>query len=231
MNVQPAIGMIAFALVLGACTVSASAIPSRSGLSPSTQSSADASGPASAGAEATPFDTASAEQYCTEQDGMLVERVPTWNTNADPSARPAMGAPMTFCEFEMGEGDQTTRISVDLVTLYSEGPTLAGVAYLSRIPVTLPPEPSANPAEYNCRVGLDGTSDFGNTAAGGGWVNQSVPTFVVMDECVFADMSAIDEFGIFYYANGTIRGADLATKMRYQPGNKLPALFEAPPRS
>ena len=42
-------------------------------------------------------------------------------------------------------------------------------------------------------------------------------TFVVMDMCVFADGSAIDEFGIWYYANGTVRGADLAPILRYQP--------------
>jgi hypothetical protein len=46
-----------------------------------------------------------------------------------------------------------------------------------------------------------------------------------MSVCVFPDMSAIDEFGIFYYAVGTIRGADFAPKFRYQPGDELPAMF------
>ena len=46
-----------------------------------------------------------------------------------------------------------------------------------------------------------------------------------MDMCAFEDMSAIDAFGILYYADGTVRGADLATKMRYKPGNPLPAIF------
>ena len=44
--------------------------------------------------------------------------------------------------------------------------------------------------------------------------------------CFFADGSAIDEFGIFYYANDAVRGADLAPLLAYQPGDKLPAVFE-----
>jgi hypothetical protein len=43
--------------------------------------------------------------------------------------------------------------------------------------------------------------------------------------CVFPDRSFIDEFGIFYYADGAVRGADLSKVMRYQPGSKLPAIF------
>jgi hypothetical protein len=180
--------------------------------------------------EASPAGTASvdlqaAEQYCKDQGGLLTPRVATWNTNADPSQWVELAGKMTFCEFESGEGDSTTRISVDLVTLYSETPTLAAIAYLSKVPPTLPPQPSANPADYNCSVGLGGTSTMGNGAAGGGWVDASQPVFVVMNECVFEDMSAIDAFGIFYYANGTVRGADLATKMRYQPGKDLPPIY------
>ena len=49
--------------------------------------------------------------------------------------------------------------------------------------------------------------------------------FVVVDLCVFEDMSAIDAFGLLYHAEGSIRGADLATKMRYRPGDRLPAIF------
>jgi hypothetical protein len=51
-----------------------------------------------------------------------------------------------------------------------------------------------------------------------------------MNMCFFADGSAIDEFGILYYADGTVRGADLAPLFRYQPGNKLPAMFDEPRR-
>jgi hypothetical protein len=51
-----------------------------------------------------------------------------------------------------------------------------------------------------------------------------------MNMCFFADGSAIDESGIYYYANGAVRGTDLAPLFRYQPGNKLPAMFQEPPR-
>ena len=183
-----------------------------------------------AGASGSPssdggFDQAAAEQYCTDQGGMLVERQATWNTNADPQAWLELAGQMTLCEFESGTGDGATRISVDLVTLSSTGPTLASVAYLSKVPATLPEVPSANPAEYNCREGLGGSSSFGNGAAGGGWVDASQPVFKVMNLCVFPDLSAIDAFGILYYADGSVRGADLATKFRYQPGDQLPAIF------
>jgi hypothetical protein len=132
---------------------------------------------------------------------------------------------MTLCEFEMGIGDSTTRISVDLTTLYSEQPTIAAIAYLSKVKTTPPNPVGSNPAQYSCTVDFGGSSGFGNTAAGGGWVDQDQPVFVVMNLCVFADMSAIDEFGMWYHANGTIRGADLTGKLRYQPGNELPAMF------
>ena len=42
---------------------------------------------------------------------------------------------------------------------------------------------------------------------------------------LFEDMSAIDAFGLLYHADGTIRGADLATKPRYKPNGRLPAIF------
>jgi hypothetical protein len=171
-------------------------------------------------------DEAAARAYCTEKGGMLVDRVATWNTNADPPAWLQMAGRMTFCEFESGEGDQTTRIAVDLVTLYSEQPTLAAVAYLSKVPPVLPETPSENPGSYNCNTGLGGAETFGDTATAGGWVDTTQPTFTVMNMCFFADGSAIDEFGIFYYATGAVRGADLAPILRYQPGDRLPAMFE-----
>jgi hypothetical protein len=200
----------------GALAGTAAASPAPSSAAASVPSGGDTSGG---------FDTAAAEKYCTEQGGMLVDRVATWNTNADQSAWLELAGRMRLCEFEMGEGDSTTRISVDLVTLYSEEPTLAGLAYLSKVPPTLPTN-SGNPAAYNCAQGLGGATQWGNTSAsGGGWVDTSQKTFVVMNLCMFADGSAIDEWGITYYADGTVRGADLATKMRYQPKGKLPAVF------
>ena len=175
-------------------------------------------------------DQAAAEAYCTSKDGQLVDRVATWNTNADPTAWLTLAGRVTLCEFETGSGDTATRISVDLTTLYSEQPTLAALAYLSKVPPQQPPQVGQNPAGYQCSTGLGGAAAFGDTAAGGGWVDSSQPVFKVMTLCVFADMSAIDAFGIWYYANGTVRGVDLAPILRYQPKGPLPAVFERPSR-
>jgi hypothetical protein len=99
------------------------------------------------------------------------------------------------------------------------------LACLSRVPPTLP-QGSSNPGAYNCMQGLAGTSQFGNTSAsGGGWTDRTQPVFVVMNLSMFSDGSAIDEWGITYHASGTVRGADLATKMRYQPAGSLSAVF------
>jgi hypothetical protein len=185
-----------------------------------------ASGPAGSGGTASPSDAA-ARTFCTDAGGMLVDRVATSNTNADPAAQLQLAGRMTLCEFETGTGDGTTRISVDLVTLSSEAPTLAAIAYLSKVPPLQTPTPSTNPAAYQCEEALHGTSSWGNTNVSGGWVDQDQPTFVVMDLCVFPDGSAIDQFGIWYYAAGEVRGADLATKFAYQPGPEgLPDLYE-----
>lgn len=173
------------------------------------------------------FDVAAAEVYCTDNGGMLVPRVATWNTNADPPAWLVLAGKMTFCEFD-SDDEVPNRISVDLVTLYSEEPTIAALAYLSAITVTLPETPSANPADFSCRADLFGTSTFGNTNTVGGWVNTDEPVFVTMNMCVFPDFSAIDEFGLWYHSNGDIRGIDLAPILRYQPGRRTPAMFEDP---
>ena len=169
--------------------------------------------------------TAAAEAYCTEQGGQLVERIPNWNTNADPAQWLELAEPMTFCEFETVEGDSPTRISVDLVTLSSEKPTLAGIAYLSKVRPSQTENPGENPARHHCIVDLGGSATWGGGIGAGGWTDQSQPVFIVMDMCVFPDMSAIDEFGIWYYANDIVRGADLSTKFRYQPDGDLPAIW------
>jgi putative hemolysin len=214
--VMRAIGVLAIAAILAGCGTTIPSglptLPAGSGIG--------------AGASPSTGEAAAAEAYCTSKGGQLVDRVATWNTNADPSAWLQLAGRQRFCEFESGTGDEATRISVDLVTLYSESPTLAAVAYLSKVPTPQPPQVGQNPAEYACSNGLEGAAAFGNTASGGGWVDTTQKTFVVMDMCVFADGSAIDEFGIWYYANGTVRGADLAPILRYQPGDKLPAIYE-----
>ena len=203
-------------LIVGGAAVSACAIVGASG-PPSSVSASGSSG------------QAAAEAYCTEQGGQLVDRIAMSNTNGDPSARLELAGRMRLCEFEstVDGDDAPTRISVDLATLSSAEPTLAAIAYLSKVPTPDPPIVGQNPAEYTCRVSLQGTASFGNTNLSGGWVDASQPVFEVMDLCVFADGSAIDEFGIWYYANDIVRGVDLAPPLRYQPGDEgLPAIYE-----
>jgi putative hemolysin len=199
------------ALVSAGCAAAGSVPPSATSVGP-------ANGPG---------DTPAAEQYCTGKGGTLVDRVATWNTNQDPSAQLQLAGRWRLCEFQMPSGSATTRISVDLLTLSSPEPTLASVAYLSGVKTSSAPQVSANPADWSCRNDYLGASSWGNTATTGGWVDAAQPTFKVMTMCVFPDGSAIDEFGLWYHANGVIRGADLAPLFAYQPGARLPAIFSS----
>ena len=151
---------------------------------------------------------AAAERYCTDQGGMLVDRVATWNTNARPV-------------------DQWLQLAGrDAVVRVRDGPRRPDHADLGRPrhPVLGGADPGGRrlPVEGHagrCRRSPAPTrpsttaarawaepSTFGDGAAGGGWVDASQPVFVVMDLCVFEDMSAIDAFGLLYHADGTVRG-------------------------
>lgn len=181
----------------------------------------DASDSSSAG---TTDGVAAARRSCTDHGGDALVARPYWNTNADRELWLELAPTVELCRFESGDpdADETTRIYVDLDTLTSPEPTLAGVAYLSKVPPTLPDQPSANPASVNCTA-LGGSAQFGGGVSGGGWVTEDRPDEVV-DLCVFADRSFIDEFGIFYYAGDVVRGIDLADVMTYQP-DRLPRIF------
>jgi putative hemolysin len=180
--------------------------------------SPDGSGPAAASPEA-------ARAACEQAGGEVQERSAAWNTNDDPSQWLMLAGVVELCRFETtNEGvDPDTRIYVDLGTLVATEPTLAAVAYLSKDPVE-PTTGGANPATVHCAE-LGGSSSFGRGVSGGGWVNQDDPDDVVIAMCVFPDRSMIDEWGIAYYSDGTIRGADLAPILGYQPGGVLPPIF------
>src|SRR5262245_47552623 len=97
---------LALALAAAILAVGCGAGASPSGATPS---AATATGSGSA--------DSAARQYCADKGGQLVDRTAFWNTNADRSAWLQLAGRQTFCEFESGTGDQTTRISVDLTTL------------------------------------------------------------------------------------------------------------------
>ena len=170
------------------------------------------------------FDVAAARQYCTDKKGVVQTRYAVWGTNNDPSTWVHLPGVAEMCMFQTLNDEAKSKIVVDLMSLYSDGPTLASMAYLSKVPP--PPFTGANPATVNCAA-LDGSSQFGNTLGGGGWVEQGATSSDdVVNLCVFPDGSFIDDWGITYYAGGVVRGIDLKAVFRYQP-TTLPAMFQA----
>ena len=174
-----------------------------------------------AGIDVAGIDVAAARSYCTSKGGTVQTRQATWGTNNPQAQWQSLDRSVEACRFQtLGDNDDS-RIYVDLVSLYSNGPTLASVAYLSKVPTKS--AATGNPATANCAA-LAGSSQFGTGAAGGGWVNREDPFDAVVGLCVFPDQSFIDEWGITYYAGGIVRGVDLAKTFRYQP-TQVPPFF------
>ena len=182
------------------------------------------------------FDPNAARSECEEKGGQVQQRRAAWDTNADVASWLQLAGDVELCRFQtLGSGDDS-RIYVDLRTLTSHGPTLASVAYLSKVPMASDKSAKkdkshtpvvagmANPATGYC-TSLGGSSVFGTTGVGGGWVDLADPIDPVVAMCVFPDGSMIDEWGIAYYSGGVVRGADLALLFDYQPGRTLPPMF------
>jgi len=208
-----------------AATTSAATAPAIASAAPPS-GSGSASGSAGPSVPATSSGAGSSadrEQYCEQSGGQVQVRGPFWNTNGDPSQWLALGGSATMCRFQ-ADDQAKSRIYVDLTTLSSTDPTLAGLAYLSKVPMP-PSTGGANPATGYCSNQLHASSSFGGGAAGGGWVAESDPDDVVVSLCVFPDGSFVDEWGLAYHSAGDVRGADLTTVMRYQPSGALPPVF------
>jgi putative hemolysin len=158
---------------------------------------------------------AQARRYCRRQGGEVQTRVPTFGTNNPESELPLNGT-RQFCKFT--SPTDGTHIFVGLDTLAARQPTLATLAYLTRPQVgNIPPD--VNPASIYCS-GLGGTDLFGGmNVVGGGWVEEHDKDVPVLQACVFPDQSVIDSFGIFYHANGIVRGVDLTSSFAYQSTN------------
>ena len=174
-----------------------------------------------------------AEQYCTEKGGNVVELKPYLQPDSD--AKVELAGSMNVCQFISQDGDSPTQLVVDLLTLHAENPTLAGLAYLAKVPSSNAGAAGSNPASSYCPVDLAGTEAFGTTSSGA-WVGALDPGMEAGDAetlgntinlCVFADRSAIDDFSIFYHSDGTIRGIDLTTVMRYQPTDDSPTPYSS----
>lgn len=187
-----------------------------------TRSSSDSS--TSSAGSATPDLDPQAAAYCEQRGGEVQTRTAYYGTNGDQANWLELGETTSMCRFQ-ADDEAKSRIYVDLTTLSSSKPTLAALAYLSKVPMP-PSSGGANPASGYCTKELSGSSTFGAIgASGGGWVAKGDPDDVVVNLCVFPDLSFIDEWGLTYHSNGDIRGTDLATAMQYQPGAALPPVF------
>ena len=168
-----------------------------------------------------------ASDFCLIQSGALVERFPFVGTNTSTPVR--LNGSRWFCEFTGGEGADppTSRISIGLSTLYAEAPTLAAIAYLSSPPIPEIADSSSVAVDY-C-AGLGGSSQFGPDAEiGGGWASDTTnPNETAIGICVFPDGSAIDDWGLTYHAQGTIRGADLTPLLAHRSGDLPVSVFPA----
>lgn len=182
-----------------------------------------ATGAPAAGQSASypPMDLSAARSVCEEKTGTVQVREAMYGTNDDPSGWIDLGRSIESCRFEAEDG---SRIYVDTGTLASAGPTLASVAYLSQVPMPDYDPSKGNPATAYCTE-LGGSSSYGNGGAGGGWVDASDPDDVIAAMCVFPDGSMIDEWGLAYHSDGTVRGIDLAHEFVYQPTDGLPPIF------
>lgn len=173
-------------------------------------------------ASPVPVDPDAAAAYCVDQGGVVRERVAVLNPDLPEEQWVQLGAPKRFCEFTGGEGaDADTWISVSLDTLYSETPTLAAIAYLTK-PAMPGMTGGSNPSAAYCDH-LGGAYGFGGNP--GGWVTSDPePAMQVENYCVFGDGSMIDAWGLTYHTGDVIRGADLTSVLRYQP-DIPPAVF------
>jgi hypothetical protein len=154
-----------------------------------------------------------AAAYCTDNGGTVETRYPYWGTNLDQSQWVQLAGSIDLCMFA-DPADSKVRIYVDTTTLAARRPSMAAATYLAKVPLTNVP-PGVNPAAIDCDQLVHGTSSWGTSMSGGGWVNLDDPEFTVVELCMFADRSAIDEWGITYYAGGIVRGADLAPMFRF----------------
>ncbi|NJN81403.1 MAG: DUF333 domain-containing protein [Caldilineaceae bacterium] len=149
-----------------------------------------------------------AADYCTQNGGEVETRYPFYGTNQNNPLQ--LAGSLGVCTFTADDG---SRITIGLETLYTDQPTLAALAYRAQTPYDGDGQPSANPSSLYCTQ-LGGTDSFGGVnAAGGGWALMDGSDVLAL--CVFADLSVIDSWGITYYSDGTVRGADLTDLLRH----------------
>jgi hypothetical protein len=155
-------------------------------------------------------DVTAAAKYCSSTGGVVQLRTPVYGTNASNTKTWLyLSGSQPFCAYTAKD---KSSIYVLLTTLYTTKPTLAALAYFSKVKPNC--SGGGNPASCYCSQ-LGGTDLFGGiTAAGGGWV-LAHSTTDILDTCIMPDLSSIDSFGLFYHSAGIIRGRDLSKVLRY----------------
>lgn len=161
---------------------------------------------AAAVAQAAPSaDTA--EGYCAATGGALTTVHPFGNTNSDAANWVRYGGATQACTYTDTDG---ARITAWAGTLTTKKPTMAALAYYAKVPWN--GQGRGNPAALYC-IQLGGTQLIGAMGSGSGWASTAGGDLHSM--CLFADMSAIDDWGLLYHANDIIRGKDLATVFKF----------------
>jgi hypothetical protein len=152
-------------------------------------------------------------------------RTAYWHVEDVRSTWLALASSTTMCRFQ-ADDDTKSRIYVDLTTLSATQPTLAALAYLSKVSAPIRSTRVIDIAPGYCTQDLGGSSSIGvGGPSHGGWVADDDPDDGAIALCVFADLSFIDQQGLADHSASVVRGTDLATAMRYQPGSQLPPVF------
>ena len=156
-----------------------------------------------------------AATYCTATGGVVQSREAIYGTNNPVQDWLPLAAVEDFCQY-ISSADQSN-INISLLTLYTEKPTLAALAYYAQVPWN--GEGNGNPASFYCSQ--LGGAEIGATSGGGGaWVAGTGATRE-LETCIFPDNSTIDSWGLLYHSNNIIRGIDLSTVLKYP--NPYPA--------
>ncbi len=159
--------------------------------------------PATAARAATPADNG----YCASSGGTLTKVHPFGNTNSDAANWVQYGGSTQACTFTDENGASITAWAT---TLTSKKPTMAALAYYAKVPWN--GQGHGNPAALYC-IQIGGTQVIGVLGSGSGWATEAGAAIRSM--CMFADMSAIDDWGLLYHANDIIRGKDLAGVLKF----------------
>jgi putative hemolysin len=150
-----------------------------------------------------------AAAYCTATGGVVQSRQAIFGTNNPVQDWLPLAAVEDFCQY-ISSADHSN-INISLLTLYTDKPTLAALAYYAQVPWN--GVGNGNPASFYCSQ-LGGAEIGATSGAGGAWVAGTGATRQ-LETCIFPDNSTIDSWGLWYHSENIIRGIDLSTVLKY----------------